>query len=138
MQLSAKQMRATVHGSVTRTVTSFPNQNFSHRCVTTFSYPCSLPRSRYLSRHATLLPHSRLLKPGPHSLPDLSQSQLQCHFRNLLAPNSLRVTRPIIACVLSLTQLDVFAITQIKMAALNEGFRAVSSMSESGDRRSVA
>ena len=54
---------------------------------------------------------------------------MQCHFRNLLAPNSLCVSRPIIACVLSLTQLDVFATRKhIKMAALNEGFRAVSSM----------
>ena len=67
--------------------------NANKRSIESYSHS-SLLRSRYLSRHATLLP-TALLTSEPHSFADISQSQLGCHFQNPFAPNSPFETRPI-------------------------------------------
>ena len=66
----------------------------------------------------------RLLRVEPHPFPDLSQSQLQFYFLELSRANFIKMTRAIIALVLSFHNLLRY---KIKMAALNEAFLQESS-----------
>ena len=106
----------------------FFSRCFSGRTLEGGSKFYSLLRSRYLSRHATLLPTNGCSHPSHIPLPILANHSLGAIFRTLSRQiRLLRLVQSETVFYLSIVTAITGKISQIKMAVLEEAFHLASS-----------